>query len=64
MGLHCAPPALLADDVRTGRLVLLSDVPVQTTFDYYVLEPHEFPGGKLDARETFKSWLLRQAAGG
>lgn len=61
-GVALCAPTLLADDLETERLVQLSTVPVQSSFDYYILEPHELPGGKLDARETFKSWLLDHAA--
>ena len=60
-GVALCAPTLLADDLKTGRLVQLSDVSVQASFDYYILEPHEFPGSKLEARETFKAWLLKQA---
>lgn len=59
-GVALCAPTLLADDLVTDRLVLLSDVSVQETFDYYILEPHAFPGPKLEARETFKAWLLEQ----
>ncbi len=59
-GVALCAPTLLADDLQTGRLVQLSDVAVQASFDYYVLEPHELPGDKLDARDLFKNWLLDQ----
>ena len=61
-GVALCAPTLLADDLDAGRLVLLSEVPVQRSFDYYILEPHQFPGPKLEAREIFKSWLLEQRA--
>ncbi len=60
-GVALCAPALLADDLATGRLVQLSDVAVQINHDYYILEPHELPGTRLDARETFKAWLLGHA---
>ena len=61
-GIALCAPALLTDDLETGRLVQLSEIAVQTSHDYYILEPNELPGTKLDARETFKTWLLDQAA--
>ena len=60
-GVALCAPALLADDLESGRLVQLSDIAVQMNHDYYVLEPHELPGAKLDARETFKQWLMQSA---
>lgn len=61
-GIALCAPALLADDLASGRLVQLSEVAVQTSHDYYILEPNELPGAKLDAREIFKAWLLSEAA--
>ncbi len=60
-GIALCAPTLLADDLISGRLVQLSQVPVQSSFDYYILEPHELPGDRLDARETFKAWLIDSA---
>ena len=60
-GIALCAPALLADDLATERLVQLSDVAVQINHDYYILEPHDLPGAKQEARETFKAWLLRHA---
>ena len=59
-GVALCAPTLLADDLKTGRLIQLSDIPVQDNLDYFILERHEFPGAKLEARDTFKAWLLER----
>lgn len=37
-GVALCPPAMLQDDLRHGRLVQLSDIPVKETWNYYLLE--------------------------
>ncbi|MGQ7846115.1 LysR family transcriptional regulator [Granulosicoccus sp. 3-233] len=51
-GVALCPPAMLQDDLRTGRLVRLSEVTVKDSWNYHVLE-HAHSRGKAGSSSTF-----------
>jgi len=62
-GVALCPPAMLKDDLQSGRLVQLSDIAVKESCSYYLLE-HAVPEPPLsgrpdDAGDHFRDWLLR-----
>lgn len=59
-GVALCPPSILGDDLSSGRLIALSDEPVNADFRYYFLEPIEPRRGAARHIEAFKSWLLEK----
>lgn len=63
-GVALCPPAMLHDDLSSGRLVQLSDITVNDSWNYYLLE-HDRPGAISEstvighnAARHFMDWML------
>lgn len=62
-GVALCPPAIIADDIREGRLVALSETAIRANYGYYIVtstEPHARLGPVAAA---FRDWLLSTAPG-
>ena len=62
-GVGLAPTAILADDLKAGRIVKLFDTPVLEERAYYITEPANPRESRADEVAMFKAWLLAEAAG-
>jgi LysR family glycine cleavage system transcriptional activator len=61
-GVGLAPTAILADDLKEGRLVRLFDTEVLHEKAYYIIEPASPRLSRAGEVATFKDWLLKQVA--
>lgn len=61
-GVGLAPTAILADDLKAGRLVQLFDTPVLEEKAYFISEPANPRESRADEVAIFKAWLLEQVA--
>ena len=57
----CCPPAIIADDLREGRLLLLSETSIRDSYGYYVVSATEPDAQRGPAIEAFLGWLLSTA---
>lgn len=57
-GIALCPLAMLDDDLSEGRLVQLSDITVNETFDYYLIENTLSDSSVSDASAAFRHWLF------
>jgi LysR family transcriptional regulator, glycine cleavage system transcriptional activator len=62
-GVGLAPTAILADDLKAGRLVKLFDTPILEEKAYFISEPANPRESRADEVAMFKAWLLGEAAG-
>ncbi len=62
-GVGLAPTAILADDLKAGRIVKLFDTPVLEERAYYITEPANPRESRADEVAMFKVWLLGESAG-
>jgi LysR family transcriptional regulator, glycine cleavage system transcriptional activator len=61
-GVGLAPIAILADDVKSGRLVRLFDTEVLQEKAYYISEPNNPRLSRAAEVATLKNWLLKEVA--
>ena len=59
-GVGLAPTAILADDLKTGRLVRLFDTEVLHEKAYYISEPATPRMSRAAEVRIFKEWLLEE----
>lgn len=57
-GVALCPPAIIADDLREGRLVQLSDTAIRDGYGYYVVSAVEPDTQHGHAIKAFRGWLL------
>jgi LysR family glycine cleavage system transcriptional activator len=60
-GAALCPATLIAGDIKSGRLVPLSDITLPEENSYYLLEPENPEPARAEAIKLFKQWLLKQA---
>jgi len=60
-GVALCPPAIIADDLREGRLLLLSETSIRDSYGYYVVSATEPDAQRGPAIEAFLGWLLSTA---
>ena len=59
-GVGLAPTAILADDLKSGRLIQLFDTEVLHEKAYYISEPATPRLSRSTEVRTFKDWLLKE----
>jgi hypothetical protein len=52
------PLAIVADDIREGRLAQLSETAIREEFGYYVVAAAEPEAQHASGLEAFRDWLL------
>jgi LysR family glycine cleavage system transcriptional activator len=62
-GVGLAPTSILADDLKSGRLIRLFDIETLHEMAYYIVEPAAPRASRAKAIATFKSWLLDEGRG-
>lgn len=62
-GVALCPPAIIADDLREGRLVQLSETAIGADCGYYVVTSAAPPARLGPAVAAFRDWLLSTAPG-
>lgn len=64
-GIALCPLAMLEADLDSGHLVQLSDITINESFNYYLVEHTDSGSIKQNYRDAFKSWLfeVRDAEG-
>jgi LysR family transcriptional regulator, glycine cleavage system transcriptional activator len=60
-GVGLAPTAILADDLKSGRLVKLFGIGVLQEKAYYISEPPSSRASNAEQIAIFKQWLLKEA---
>jgi LysR family transcriptional regulator, glycine cleavage system transcriptional activator len=60
-GIALCPRSLIADDLKSGRLVQLFDTAIKLDYAYCIIEPGDGSGRRTDAISMFKDWLLEAA---
>lgn len=61
-GVALCPLSLIADDLKTGRLVQLFDHAIKEDYAYTIVEPASGKGRRSEALELFKNWLRETAS--
>lgn len=61
MGVALLPSYLIEDDIRTGALVPVFDLPMATEFGYYIVQPEDRQHNLV--ANSFRDWLLAQVGG-
>jgi LysR family glycine cleavage system transcriptional activator len=60
LGVALAPRFMVADELATGRLVVLCDCPLQSTKAYFLIYPDE--NQNLPSLRAFRDWLIEEIA--
>lgn len=60
-GVALCPPAIIADDLREGRLVELSDTAIRDDYGYHIVSAAEPDAQRGPAITAFREWLLSTA---
>ena len=63
-GVALCPLAIIADDLREGRLVQLSDTAIRAEFGYYVVAAAVPEQPRVAGARAFRDWLLSTANSG
>ncbi|OUS32189.1 hypothetical protein A9R01_11110, partial ['Osedax' symbiont bacterium Rs2_46_30_T18] len=60
-GIALCPLAMIEDDLYSQRLVQLSDIPVNVSSGYYMLQKDAVQPGAATAAKLFRDWVFNSS---